>query len=50
MRERIERARGIQQARGYANAELPPKLLCQFCRLDDAGERTLGLSARAHVL
>jgi magnesium chelatase family protein len=55
MRERIARARQIQHARGHANSELPPALLRQVCRLDDAGERTLelamrkmGLSARAH--
>jgi magnesium chelatase family protein len=42
-------------ARGHVNSELPPRLLRQLCRLDDAGERTLemamrkvGLSARAH--
>jgi magnesium chelatase family protein len=55
MRERIERARGIQHARGYSNSQLPPKLLRKLCNLDEAGERTLelamrklGLSARAH--
>ncbi len=55
MRARIECARGIQQQRGYTNAQLPPKLLRQVCMLDDSGERTLemamrrlGLSARAH--
>jgi magnesium chelatase family protein len=55
MRERIERARTVRQARGHVNSELPPRLLRKRCRLDDAGERTLelamrkmGLSARAH--
>ena len=55
MRERIERARTVQQARGHVNSGLPPRLLRKLCRLDDAGERTLelamrkmGLSARAH--
>jgi len=55
MRERIARARQVQHARGHANSELPPELLRQVCRLDEAGERTLelamrkmGLSARAH--
>src|ERR1700690_2223019 len=55
MRERIERARTVQHARGHVNSELPPRLLRKLCNLDDAGERTLelamrkmGLSARAH--
>ena len=55
IRARVERAREIQKARGYYNAQLPPRLLRQHCRLDEAGERTLemavqrmGLSARAH--
>jgi magnesium chelatase family protein len=55
MRSRIEAARAVQAARGYYNSQLPPRLLRQVCRLDDAGERTLelamrklGLSARAH--
>jgi magnesium chelatase family protein len=55
MRERIERARQIQHARGFSNSQLPPKPLRKLCRLDDTGERTLelamrrlGLSARAH--
>ena len=55
MRERIERARTVQESRGHVNPELPPRLLRKPCRLDDAGERTLelamrkmGLSARAH--
>ena len=55
MRERIKRARAVQQTRGHVNSELPPRVLRKLCRLDDAGERTLelamrkmGLSARAH--
>jgi magnesium chelatase family protein len=55
MRERVERARVLQQQRGYYNAHIPPPVLRRLCALDDAGERTLemavrrlGLSARAH--
>lgn len=55
MRDRVARARAIQQARGYYNAQIPSKTLRTICALDDAGERTLemavrrmGLSARAH--
>ncbi len=55
MRSRVERARAIQQQRGFTNAQLPSGELRRLCRLDDAGEKTLemairklGLSARAH--
>ena len=55
IRERVERARGVQQARGYDNARMPSHRIRKLCVLDDAGERTLemavrrmGLSARAH--
>ena len=55
IRERVVRARAIQQSRGYCNSELPTRLLRKLCRLDEAGERTLemamrrlALSARAH--
>ncbi|MGB9605835.1 MAG: YifB family Mg chelatase-like AAA ATPase, partial [Bryobacteraceae bacterium] len=55
IRARVMRARARQQERGWYNSQLPPKLLRQVCRLDEAGERTLemamrrlGLSARAH--
>jgi magnesium chelatase family protein len=55
MRERVGRARAVQTARGFANANLPPSQVRPLCQLDDAGERTLelamrkmGLSARAH--
>ena len=52
---RVERARRLQQARGYYNSRIPARLIRKICALDDAGERTLemavrrmGLSARAH--
>ena len=55
MRQRVERARELQQRRGFYNAHLPLRVLRKFCELDEAGERTLemavrrlGLSARAH--
>ena len=55
IRERVERARARQQARGFYNSRLPSRLVRKYCKLDDAGERTLemamrrmGLSARAH--
>ena len=55
MRARVERARAVQQARGFYNARMPARLIRKQCALDDAGERTLemavrrmGLSARAH--
>jgi magnesium chelatase family protein len=55
MRERVQRARAVQSARGFYNAFIPQRLLRKVCALDDAGERTLemavkrmGLSARAH--
>jgi len=55
IRQRVERARTVQLARGYLNAEMPSSLIRKRCALDDAGERTLemavrkmGLSARAH--
>src|SRR5438067_2505671 len=55
IRQRVERARAIQQARGYYNSRMPSRLIRKQCALDDAGERTLemairkmGLSARAH--
>ncbi|MFN7997945.1 MAG: YifB family Mg chelatase-like AAA ATPase [Bryobacteraceae bacterium] len=55
IRDRVERCRAIQQARGYYNAHLPSRLIRKLCALDDSGERTLemavrrlGLSARAH--
>jgi magnesium chelatase family protein len=55
IRARVERARAVQQARGYYNSRMPSRLVRKLCALDDAGERTLemavrrmGLSARAH--
>jgi magnesium chelatase family protein len=55
IRTRVERARGVQQMRGYYNSRMPSRLIRKQCVLDDAGERTLemavrrmGLSARAH--
>ena len=55
IRKRVLKARGIQQARGFYNSQIPARVLRKLCELDDAGERTLemavrrmGLSARAH--
>ncbi len=55
IRERVERARAVQQARGFYNSQMPSRLIRQQCVLDETGERTLemavrrmGLSARAH--
>ncbi len=55
IRARVERARLIQDQRGFPNSKIPSGRLRQICPLDDAGERTLemairklGLSARAH--
>jgi magnesium chelatase family protein len=55
IRARIERARAVQQARGYYNSRMPVRMIRKQCVLDDSGERTLemavrrmGLSARAH--
>jgi magnesium chelatase family protein len=55
MRDRVVRARAVQQSRGCVNAFLPVRLIRELCALDDAAERTLemavrrmGLSARAH--
>jgi magnesium chelatase family protein len=55
MRARVERARGVQQARGYYNARMPSRMIRKQCALDESGERTLemavrrmGFSARAH--
>jgi magnesium chelatase family protein len=52
---RVQRARAVQQARGYYNSRIPARMIRKICALDDAGERTLemavrrmGLSARAH--
>jgi magnesium chelatase family protein len=55
IRERVERARAVQRARGYYNSRMPTRMIRRECALDDSGERTLemavrrmGLSARAH--
>ena len=55
MRARVERARALQQRRGFYNADIPHRVLRDLCALDDNGERTLemavrrmSLSARAH--
>ena len=55
IRARVERARAVQQARGFYNSRMPARMIRKLCALDDAGERTLemavrrmGLSARAH--
>ena len=55
IRGRVERARRVQQGRGYYNAYMPSPVLRKICALDASGERTmemalrrLGLSARAH--
>jgi magnesium chelatase family protein len=55
IRQRVQRARAIQQARGYYNCRMPSRLIRKQCELDETGERTLemavrrmGLSARAH--
>ena len=60
IRERVERARRIQQERFagskiYANAQMTPRLIRKHCKLDPAAEQLLesamnrlGLSARAH--
>ncbi len=52
---RVERARGIQNARGHVNSRMPTRLIRKQCALDETGERTLemamrrmSLSARAH--
>jgi len=55
IRERVLRARAVQQTRGCTNARLPSRSIRKHCALDDSGERTLelavrrmSLSARAH--
>jgi magnesium chelatase family protein len=55
IRARVQRARAVQEERGYYNSAIPTRTLRKHCALDDAGERTLemavrrmGLSARAH--
>ena len=46
MRERILRARAIQQARGFYNSQIPARQLRTLCALDESGERTLEMAVR----
>jgi magnesium chelatase family protein len=55
VRARVQKARGIQNRRGFYNSQIPARQVRHLCALDEAGERTLemavrrmGLSARAH--
>jgi magnesium chelatase family protein len=55
MRERVERAREVQDRRGFLNSRIPSAQLRKVCALDASGERTLemavrklSLSARSH--
>jgi magnesium chelatase family protein len=55
IRARVQRARAVQQARGFYNSRMPNTLIRKLCALEEAGEHTLemavrrlGLSARAH--
>jgi magnesium chelatase family protein len=55
IRRRVEQARALQKERGFYNAQMPSRWIRKYCRLEDAGERTLemavqrlSLSARAH--
>src|SRR5437667_7958417 len=60
IRERVVRARQLQQQRFagepvYCNAQMPPRLIRQYCQLDAASQQMLeraimkfGLSARAY--
>jgi magnesium chelatase family protein len=59
VRERVLRARQTERFTGekkvFANAQMPPKLIREFCAISDEGEKMLenavsrmGLSARAH--
>src|SRR5436305_8283326 len=41
IRERVDRARAVQHARGYDNARMPSRLIRKECALDASGERTL---------
>lgn len=50
MRERIFAARGLQTRRGFLNSQIPPARIREFCRLDDAAERTLELAVRRLTL
>ena len=55
MRDRVNRAREVQNARGFWNSRIPSAALRRVCELDASGERTLemavrklSLSARSH--
>lgn len=55
MRERVNRARELQRARGYYNSAVPTSEIRKLCALDAQGEqllekamRQMSLSARAH--
>ena len=60
IKQRVDKARKLQQERYkeygiYSNAELTPKLIEKYCKLDNEGKKILqnafeklGLSARAH--
>lgn len=55
IRERVEKARETQRARGFYNSQIPASQLRTLSALDESGERTLemavrrmNLSARAH--
>lgn len=50
MRERIFAARELQTKRGFLNSQIPPARIREFCRLDDAAERTLELAVRRLTL
>ena len=36
IRARVERARAVQSARGYYNAQMPSRMIRKQCELDDA--------------
>jgi magnesium chelatase family protein len=55
IRLRVDRARAVQQSRGFYNSRMPARQIRKQCALDESGERTLemavrrmSLSARAH--
>jgi magnesium chelatase family protein len=46
IRERVVRAKAIEQARGFYNAQMPSRSIRECCALDDAGVRTLEMAVR----
>src|SRR5437870_12521805 len=44
IRDRVMVARGIQESRGYYNADIPARALRKLCALDDRRERTLEMA------